>query len=314
VSSISLISCCASESDTMSSPAVTVIILNWNGKSLTEECLESMRAVSYESLKVMVVDNASSDGSVEYLKPKFPEIEFVVNDRNLGFAEGNNVGIRIALGRGDDYVILLNNDTVVDPGLVQRLVEAAEKDERIGFAGPKVYFFDFKGRKDVISFAGGLIDYRKGKVVHVGEKEADAGQYDTEKDYDYVEGSSMLARADMLKKIGMLDPSYFLYWEEIDLCVRGSAAGYRSIYVPGASIWHKIGASSQGFGNFYYMMRNRFWFMRRYADRGQYRSFLLYFFGYDLWETARFLVFRRNFGRVMDLFRGVIDGLKGRKK
>jgi GT2 family glycosyltransferase len=298
----------------MSSPAVTVIILNWNGKILTEECLESMRAVRYDGMKIMVVDNASSDGSLEYLKPKFPEAEFVANDRNLGFAEGNNVGIRIALARGADYVLLLNNDTIVDPKIVQCLVDAAEKDERIGFAGPKVYFYDYKGRKDVISFAGGLIDYRKGKVIHVGEKEIDAGQHEVVRDYDYAEGSCLLIRAEMLKKIGLLDPAYFLYWEEIDLCVRGKAAGYRSVYVPGTMIWHKVGASSQGYGNIYYMARNRFWFMQKYASREQYRSFLLYFLGYDLWENARFFLFRRKLSRVRDLFRGLADGLKGRNK
>lgn len=298
----------------MSPPTVTIIILNWNGKFLTEECLRSVQAIRYNALKIMMVDNASSDGSIEYLKTKFPGVEFVANDHNLGFAEGNNVGIRIALARGDNYVLLLNNDTIVDTELVQCLVDVAEEDERIGFVGPKVYFYDYKGRKDIISFAGGLINFRKGKVIHIGEKEIDTGQYSLVEDYDYVEGSCMLVRADTLKRAGLFDPAYFLYWEEVDLCVRGKAAGYRSVYAPGGRIWHKVGASSQGYGNTYYMTRNRFWFMQIYASRKQYYSFLFYFFGYDLWVLVRFFLLRRQFHRVQGIFRGIIDGLKGRNR
>ena len=298
----------------MSSPTVTIIILNWNGKFLTEECLRSVQAIRYDAMKIMMIDNASSDGSIEYLKTKFSGVEFVANDRNLGFAEGNNVGIRIALAREDDYVLLLNNDTIVDTELVQCLVDVAEKDKRIGFVGPKVYFYDYNGRKDIISFAGGLIDFNKGKVVHVGEKEIDMGQQNLVKDYDYVEGSCLLVRVDTLKRIGLLDPAYFLYWEEIDLCVRGMAAGYRSVYAPAGMIWHKIGASSKGYGNTYYMTRNRFWFMQTYASKEKYCSFLLYFFGYDLWVLVRFFLLRQHFLRVRDIFRGIIDGLKGQNR
>ncbi|MGB9133424.1 MAG: glycosyltransferase family 2 protein [Methanosarcina sp.] len=298
----------------MSLPTVTIIILNWNGKLLTEDCLRSVQDVKYDALKIMMVDNGSTDGSIEYLKPKFPDVEFVANDRNLGFAEGNNVGIRIALARDDDYVLLLNNDTIVDSELIQHLVDVAEKEEKVGFVGPKVYFYDYKGRKDVISFAGGLIDFSKGKVLHVGEKEIDTKQHNVVKDYDYVEGSCLLARADTLRRIGLLNQAYFLYWEEIDLCVRGMAAGYRSVYAPAGMIWHKIGASSQGYGNIYYMTRNRFWFMQTYASREKYCSFLLYFFGYDLWVLVRFFLLRQHFLRVRDIFRGIIDGLKGQNR
>ena len=211
---------------------------------------------------------------------------------------------------GASYVLLLNNDTVVDPDFLGELVKAAEADPRIGFAGPKVFFYDFMGRKDVISFAGGLLDMRKGKSIHLGEKQVDGGQHDRQRDVDYVEGSCMLVRADVIKKIGMLDPAYFAYWEEMDWCVRGGRAGYRMIYVPGSKIWHKIGASSVGSSNVYLLTRNRFWFMRKYASRRQYISFMLYFFGYWFWEMSRHYLFHRNMQGLKAFYRGIGEGLR----
>lgn len=291
-------------------PNVWVIILNWNGKSLTVDCLESLKAVRYQNYHVLLVDNGSVDGSVPYLRQRYPDLDMVEIGKNLGFAEGNNVGMRIALEKGADYVLLLNNDTIADPSFISDLVEAAEADPGIGFAGPKVYFYDFKGRKDVISFAGGLLDMRKGKSIHIGEKQVDSGQHDRPRDVDYVEGSCMLVRADVIKKIGMLDPAYFAYWEEMDWCVRGARAGYRLIYVPGSKIWHKIGASSVGSSNVYLLTRNRFWFMRKYASRQQFLLFMLYFFGYWFWEMSRHYLFHRNLQGLKAFYKGIGEGLR----
>lgn len=291
-------------------PKVEIIILNWNGKQITVDCIESLRALAYPNYKILLVDNGSTDGSVPYIRARYPDLEVVENADNLGYAEGNNVGMRRAMENEASYILLLNNDTVVDPDFLGVLIKAAEADPRIGFAGPKVYFYDFMGRKDVISFAGGLLDMRKGKPIHIGEKQVDGGQHDRQRDVDYVEGSCMLVRADVIKKIGMLDPAYFAYWEEMDWCVRGARAGYRMIYVPGSKIWHKIGASSVGSSNVYLLTRNRFWFMRKYASRQQYLSFMLYFFGYWFWEMNRHYLLHGNIQGLKAFYNGISEGLR----
>lgn len=292
----------------MSFPRVIIIILNWNGKDITADCLGSLCAVTYPNFGILLVDNGSEDGSVAFLRERFPGLEVIENGSNLGFAEGNNVGIRRVLEKGADYVLLLNNDTIVDPGFLDGLVRAAGTDGNIGFAGPKTYFYDHNGRKDIISFAGGLLDMWRGKSIHIGEKCEDRGQFDNNRNVDYVEGSCMLARTDMVRKIGMMDPAYFAYWEETDWCVRAAKAGYRSVYVPSSRIWHRVNASSIGSSNIYYLTRNRLWFMRKYARPTQFITFLVFFTGYFL-EMNRHFLFHRNTNGLKALYKGLRDGI-----
>lgn len=238
-------------------------------------------------------------------------LAIIKNRENYGFAEGNNIAIRYTLGAlNPEYILLLNNDTVVDRGFLGALLEVAEIDEKIGIVGPKVYYYDYDGRTDVINFAGGKLNMWKGQSFHIGINEIDIGQYDEIKQVDYIEGSALLVKKDVLNKIGLIDSSYFAYWEENDICMRAYKAGYNSIYVPSAKMRHKISSSASGSLKKYYLTRNRFRFMKKHATKLQLISFLLYYFGYEFWLTLGVsLVYHRDVAGSVSFFKSIVDGL-----
>lgn len=227
----------------MPNPLVYIIILNWNRKEDTLSCLQSIERVAYPNLSVILVDNASSDGTVESVGESFPSVKVIENSRNLRFAGGNNVGIEYALRNKADYILLLNNDTVVAPDFLDRLIEVADTDKRIGIAGPKIYYYQDRKR---IWFAGGRVEYWKGWISHIGVREPDHGQYDVLREVDYITGCCMLVKREVIERVGKLDERFFIYGEDADWCLRASRAGYTLVYVPSSIIWHKVSASSGG--------------------------------------------------------------------
>jgi GT2 family glycosyltransferase len=295
----------------MHNPKVAIIILNWNGKEDTIECLESVKEITYLNYEILLVDNGSTDGSIECFRERYPGMEIIENTENLGFAEGNNVGIRRAMDEGADYVLLLNNDTVVDKEFLGWLVKVAESDPKIGFVGPKVYYYDYCGRKDVLNFAGGKLNIWKGISYHIGKNEIDNGQYNEIKKVDFVEGSCLLVKNKTIQKIGLLDSVYFTYWEENDWCMKGFKAGYYAVFAPIAKIWHKVAASNKGKKNIYYLTRNRFWFMKRYANAKQYFTFLLFFMTFQLWYLIGiYIIYKTDYVMFKCFCKGVIDGFR----
>lgn len=264
---------------------VFLIILNWNGKKMTTDCLSSLKTIKTGRLKieVVVVDNGSTDGSVDYIngliikKLTNLKLKLIANKKNLGFAEGNNVGIRYALENGADYVCLLNNDTKVSPDFLIQLVKTAETDPKIGVVGGKIYFekgYEFhkdRYKKDelgkVLWYAGGLIDWNNVYATHLGVDEVDNGQYDQEGETQYVNGCLMLAKREVFETVGLLDPKYYLYYEENDFCQRAKRAGFKLFYAPKSVIWH-LNAASSGAGSGlhdYFTTRNRLLFGMRWA-------------------------------------------------
>lgn len=232
--------------------------------------------------------------------------------KNYGFAGGNNIGIEYILKyKKTEYILLLNNDTIVDPKFLDELINAASDDEKIAFAGPKIYRYNSNGRNDVICFAGGKLNIWKGQASHVGENEIDKGQYDNVKEVDFIEGSCILARIEIVNRIGLLNTDYFLYWEDVDWCVRARSAGYKNLYVPRAKIWHKGAATSTKISGIYeyYMTRNRFRFIKQHATKKQYLSFLIYFFGFRFWvKEGIHLLYHKNLGAFMQFVKGTLDG------
>jgi GT2 family glycosyltransferase len=222
-------------------PAVSVIILNWNRSRDTCECLESVFKIRYPNYSVVVVDNGSDDGSAAEIEKAFDRVLVIRNEDNLGYAEGNNVGIRHALESGADYIWLLNNDTVVDRDALIAMVELAERDHGIGILGSKIYYFD---QPEILWFAGATIDWKRAVSAHTGRLEKDTGQYEVEKEVDRVTGCSMLIRRKALEKVGLFDEKFFLYAEEVDLCVRAWKKGFRNYYVPKSIVYHKISVST----------------------------------------------------------------------
>ena len=225
------------------SPAVAIVILTWNGKADTLECLASLRDVSYPSLQLIVVDNGSADGTAPAVRQSFPTATVIENSLNLRFAGGNNVGIRDALNHGAEYILLLNNDTTVERDFLQQMVEAALANKGVGMVGPKIKYYHDRQR---LWYAGGRIEWWKGWISHIGVREIDHGQYDSRLATDYVTGCCMLVSRELLLKVGMLDESYFIYGEDADWCIRAARAGFRLLYEPHAVIYHKLSVSAGG--------------------------------------------------------------------
>jgi len=324
---------------TLGKPTVAIVVLNWNGAKDTLECLESIYQNSYPAFMVVLVDNGSKDDSIRCIeayadgkqpvqskfftynpenkpialirpqKQKIPlqfnrELLLIENPRNLGFASGTNVGIRVVQKQQADYILLLNNDIVVDKNFLTELVDYAEAHPDVGVVGPTIYHYN---RPTVVDFAGeNLTVWRvKGKEFTTSSQQP--------REVDKIEGSCMLIRRAVLDQVGLLYTGYWAYWEETDLCFRAKRAGYRVVYVPTSRIWHKVAASSGGEGNLrreYYLNRNRLLFARRNLNWGDQAKFLLYFFGFELWlKTAVELKHHSKAGAFMWL-RAAYDGLK----
>ena len=239
---------------TKSFPSIALIILNWNGKKDTLACLQSVLEIDYPNFAVIVVDNASSDGSQAEIRSCLPQITLIENPKNLGFAEGNNIGIVEAMKRGADLVFLLNNDTVVDPLILQRFVEMFEKEPKAGILGATLFLFD---QREKLDHLGGFWNGKKGKFDFVGLRANQEEVFPQE--LDYVCGAGLIVKRSVLETVGMFDPRFFLIWEESDLCVRAKRAGFAVLTCPGANVWHKVSASFTGGKphTTYYWWRNR---------------------------------------------------------
>jgi len=241
---------------------VTIIVLNWNGLADTLECLESLAQLHYPTYEVVVVDNGSTDESVEIIRAGFPQVTLIENDENLGFAEGNNVGLRHALECGADYVLLLNNDTVVDPSFLTELIAVAEADQEIGITSPLIFYYD---TPEEIWTAGATIDWSDGSTQRIwAGRTTHKDQFAF--DVDFVSGCAMLVKREVIERTGLLDQNFYLYYEEVDWCVRAHNQSYRIVCVPRSRIWHKvsrsIGSSSPLVS--YYMTRNALLFLRKH--------------------------------------------------
>lgn len=202
----------------MKYPKVFIIILNYNGKECIERTLSDVFKLDYPNFKVVLVDNNSTDGSLEIARNKFPKIPLIRNQENLGFSAGNNKGIKYALERGADYVMLLNYDIGLEKKSLFHLIEAAEKDTRIGVACPLIFEKD----NARVWFSGGKIKWIQMKAVH--ERKVLSQDFLCS---DYITGAAILIKKEVFKKIGLLDEEYFLYWEDADFSVRAKRAGYK---------------------------------------------------------------------------------------
>jgi GT2 family glycosyltransferase len=240
------------------------------------------------------------------------KLRLILSDRNLGFAEGCDACMRYALDiLNSSYVLLLNNDTVVERGFLTQLVRVSLSDKRIGVVGPKIYFYDRKGRTDLLNYAGGTYDMKRGRLEIVGYDEVDKGQYNEQKEgYDLISGCCMLIKADIIRKIGFLDPVYFMYGEDLDYCKRVSMAGYRLIYVPSSVIWHKSSHSFTPSISAFYLGRNGFIFVKKYAEKRQFSYFVGYQLIYWGWVSAiSFLVPHRDIKGFAHYVRGTLHGI-----
>jgi len=306
-------------------PKVFIIILNWNGWSDTTECLSLLNNVIYDNFEVILIDNGSkeklpiSPGLAERSRAgnyQFPKLRItqIFNDLNLGFAAGNNQGIKIALQRGADYILLLNNDTTVESDFLNKLVGAAENNKEYGILGPVIYDYN---EREKIQFAGGKINWSKTKGEHLILFNAPqpplnlrggAGElYFT----DYITGCCLLIKRKVIEKIGLLSEDYFLYYEDTDWNLRAQKAGWLCGVVPSARIYHKASKSSQEFSYpyIYYHSRNGLIFASRFGSK-----FLTYLISNWIFlkQVIKLAIgYRRDWARPV--MKGVVDFWQGKK-
>ena len=387
-------------------PKVYILVLNYNGWSDTIECLESVFRNSYPNYQVVVIDNASSNGSMEKIKgwangeqevlcpdsshPLYhlshpfikkpipyvyytreeaenggnPELEeellgdledkkpnthsllrsqigtstrcpltLIQTGDNLGFAGGNNVGIRYALAKGDcGYVWLLNNDTVIDESALTEMMSLAENDQKIAMVGSKLLYYD---KPAIIQeIGGGTINY-KALGIHIGGYfEEDKGQWDKPIEPDYITAASVLVRKHLIDRIGLLDEAYFMYIEDLDWSLRAKSEGYKLIYSYKSMIWHKKGSSTGTSGNcgnflgrkssrpsvkkfsttYYYNIRNRVYFVKKYFLPQRLACFFIYFPFKILRLVSGIYLYNDDHKslRIKLIFKAVYDGLIGK--
>ncbi len=273
-----------STSPPTTSNKILVVLVNWNGKLDTLECLTSLKSVAYPHTAV-VVDNGSRDDSVACIRKEFPEVLVFETGGNLGFAGGNNVALEWALKKDFEWILLLNNDTVVDPNFLSAFLDASRAEPKAKILGAKIYRYD---KKNTIDHLGGMWNPNIGEFVSLKK--------DTEhmQKVDYVCGAALFMHRSVPEDIGLLEPSFFLFWEETDFCCRARRRGFEVWTAPKAKIWHKVSSSFTG-GKpqmHYFWWRSRLlWISRNLTHEEKkriYRNVILP----DLWKTCRHYLLR----------------------
>jgi GT2 family glycosyltransferase len=304
-----------------SAPKVTVITLNWNGRNDTIECLASLQRLNYPNYQVVVVDNGSVDGSAATFRESFPQAIVIENSRNLGYAEGFNVGLHYAFQLGADYSLILNNDTLIDPDALLELVRVAEQDIQVGFVTGKVYSY---GEPLMLQTVGRDNDPILLVGRHIGNGEVDHGQYDKMQELNFVDDVFLLVRMTVFEQVGGYDPTFFLMFEETDWCARVRRAGFKIVYTPKAKIWHK-GNKSVSVGRSvthqFYLSRNLIPFIRRNSTPHQFRRFMLrYLFSYkqpyaprEAWRLLRWGQYRLLAAHLRGIGSGLVWLLRNRQ-
>lgn len=236
-------------------PKIFVIILNYNGKNCVADTLKSVLNSNYPNAEIVLVDNGSTDDSPEMIRRNFPKIVFIKNSQNLGFAAGMNVGIRYALERGADYVLLLNYDAEISENLLLLMTEEMEKDKKIGIASSTITDMNSN-----IWFSGGRIDWLRIRAVHEKDKK--------EENYfnsDYISGCAMLIRAEVFKQTGLMDENFFLYYEDADFSLRARRAGYKLLVLPQSLVRHKEISENENEKKVYWLVLSGLIFFKKNA-------------------------------------------------
>jgi len=284
---------------------IAVVILNWNGKSDTLACLESLRKMNYDNFFTVVADNGSSDDSVVTIRKQFPEVFVVENGENLGFAEGNNRAIRLALSKGADAVFLLNNDTIIDPDALSAFARNGADVQ-----GGALYLFDEPDRFDHLGGTWNKKDFAF-DLVALRDKKMPKRPID----YDYFCGAALFIKRKVLEEIGLLEPTYFLYWEESDFCYRAKQKGFSLSLCQEAKIWHKVGASVTGGKPHatYFWWRNRMLFVERNFSKAEFRTFFRKHILPEFLHVAKLCAIKSvelGFIRILNIKKNVIEKKK----
>ena len=301
---------------------LSIVLLNWNGHEDTVECLNSLKNLNYDDFNIYLVDNNSQRNSVEYIMDYLEnqdyyshamvtsnkldeytddvDLLFILNDVNAGFAGGNNVALEYLIKYDVcEYVLLLNNDTVVSSDFVNALFDKYNQEDNVAFVGATHYYYD--DNNSIQTVGGGIIDWKHGECMAVRQK----NQYDT---YDFITGSCVFMPIAVLREVGPISTDYFMYWEDVDWSTVAHKKGYNLTVSDYGCIYHKEGSSIKSLSRIYYHTANRILFMKKHSDRNRYHKFIIYMVLYVLKESLTNLLKNRQYSKV--LIKGLMAGLK----
>lgn len=292
--------------------SIAVIVINWNGQDFTTACLNSLRKVDFPDFKVFLVDNGSANEEGKKIKANFPEIDLIETGKNLGFAGGNNVGIRKALEKGFSHVLLLNNDTLVEPDFLSELVRAAKRHAHAGVIQPLIMFLH--NPKEIWS-AGGKWVSSLSRAITLGDRIPLADFRVKSSSLDWATGCAMLVSRTAIESAGLLNEQYFVYFEDVEWSLRIRNAGFSIHLEDRAKIYHEAGASSKkkhAEGTlspqvFYYNVRNQLFIIRSFGNN-KVLSLGYHLAKFTLW-MGYFLV-RRRFAKLKAVIKGIQDGIR----
>lgn len=289
--------------------SVCVIVTAWNQVDKTIPCLESVRAQTYENLSILLVNNGSEDDTVEQVSRHFPSVDILTLPQNLGPTRGYNAGFRQALANQFDFVFLLNNDTLLAPDCIATLVAEARTSPVIGLVMPKIYYA-FEPQR--IWSVGGWYNPWNLEVKRPGDNQIDNGQWDEPIDIDDAPFCAVLLTRNILETVGLPDEGFFLYYEDLDFCLRARQAGFRLRLVPAAQMWHVVSASSGGSdspGERYWMARSSIRYFRKHTRHFRWPIVVFWRTGSAVKTSLRLLAGRR-FESLRAYWRGLGDGLR----
>ena len=297
---------------------VSIIIPTYNRKDEILDCLVSIYKLSYSNFEVIVIDNGSTDKTSDAIKTYYPSVKLIEFAENLGAVSARNIGIENAKG---EYLLFVDSDNILDTNVLKELVCLAETDEKIGFIGPKMFFYSDPER---IWYAGAKINLLTSKTTYIGMNEIDYGQYDQVKEVEHIPNVWMVKRG-VINKIGGLDPIYIMTYGESDWAMRAIKSGFKVILCPKAKVWHNYPLPKDqsglratiGFDNpyrIYYVAKNRTIFMKRFSSILNFYIFILIFNNLFLIVYFFYFLRYRKYILIKNYLKGYIDGLKLIKK
>ncbi len=248
-------------------------MINYHQAQITCDLLDSLCGINYSNCELLLVDNGLLEDSTTLFQQHHADVKVINSKENLGFAGGNNLAIKQAKG---DYILLLNNDTIVPPNFLEPMVQLMENQPKIGIVSPKIYFYD---APNTLQYAGtNTLNFRTGRGNDPAKKSIDNGQYDQLKKVSMAHGACMLIRKAVIDDIGLLSEDYFLYYEELDFCERARQSGWDIYFTPNSYIHHRESSSVGKFSPLktHYMFRNRWLFIRKFGG-ADYWPFVFYF-------------------------------------
>lgn len=289
-------------------PAVGIVIPVWNALAYTLACLESLTHLSYPSFEIVIIDNGSTDGSSETIRARYPSVTVIRNETNRGFAHACNQGLQHVFGKGAEFAMLLNNDTLIAPDMLTNLVSTARSYPNTGIFGPKICYAD---RPDVPWFTGIRFN-RPIYIVRTASPKYQV-QSDVPVRVDFISGCGMLIRRSVYDAVGGLSEDYFMYYEDLDFCLRARQAGWLAMYVPTALMWHVLSVSSGGKDSplkQYFQVKSSLIFYRRHTRGGWYVLNLTIRVFHAVWTALGHLV-RRQLRRdvIREYLRGVREAM-----